>query len=56
MFKSDSSSDPDLSNKTLSPFKIKSECKKTAEGMEMLAYFQARGCIDKNVQKKIIQS
>ena len=41
MVKADSSSDPNQGDKTLLPFKIKSECKKTAKGMEMLAYFQA---------------
>jgi hypothetical protein len=41
MIKADSSSDPDQGDNTLLPSKIKSECKKTAKGMEMLAYFQA---------------
>jgi hypothetical protein len=41
MVKSDSSSDPDQGDKTLLSSKIKSERKKTAKGMEMLAYFQA---------------
>jgi len=41
MLKADSSSDPNQGDKTLLPSKIKSERKKTAKGMEMLAYFQA---------------
>jgi hypothetical protein len=41
MVKTDSSSYPDQGDKTLSPSKIKSEHKKTAKGMEMMAYFQA---------------
>jgi hypothetical protein len=41
MVKSDSSSDPDQGDKTFLPSKIKSERKKTAKGMKMLAYCQA---------------
>jgi hypothetical protein len=53
MVKADSSSDPDQGDKTILPSKIKSECKKTAKGMEMLAYFQA---ISDDTRREILEN
>jgi hypothetical protein len=53
MVKTDSSSDPNQGNKTLLPSKIKSERKKTAKGMEMLAYFQA---LSNDARRKILEN
>jgi hypothetical protein len=53
MVKADSPSDPDQGNKTLLPSKIKSECKKTAEGMKMLAYFQA---LSNDTRREILEN
>jgi len=53
MVKTDSSSDPDQGGKALLPSKIKSEHKKTAKGMEMLAYFQAQS---DDVHREILEN